>query len=75
MSKYLQLPTENFAKHTCKGRREGNWLIFECSECSYVRIWNTVTNEMKVTDNGNENALHSGYHEPVGLQSDKYNPN
>ena len=75
MSKYLHLINENFAKHSCKGHREGDWLIFKCTECSYVRVWNTTTNEMKVTDDGNEYALHSGRFEPVGLQIEKYNPN
>ena len=75
MSKYLQFPAENVVKHTCKGRREGDWLIFECPQCSYVRVWNTSTNEMRVTDFGDENVLHNGRHEPVGLQTDKYNPN
>lgn len=67
--------SEDFEKHTCQGRREGDWLIFECPECSYVRKWNPETSEMNLIDRGDENALHSGFFEPTGLQMSKINPN
>lgn len=75
MSMSFEFNSEGFDKHSCQGHREGDWLIFECTECSYVRKWNQKTSEIKLVDSGDENALHSGVFEPVGLQSDKYNPN
>ena len=75
MSKYLEFPSEGVEKHTCEGRREGEWLIFECPQCGYVRQWNQTTNEMKVTEQGNPMVLHNGMFQPVGLQLETYNPN
>jgi|ABPW01.1.fsa_nt_gi hypothetical protein len=66
---------DGFERHTCKGRKEGDWVIFECPDCNYVRKWNLKTDEMKVVDRGNESALHSGFIEPTGLQLDKLSPN
>ena len=75
MSKHFEFKSEGFEQHTCNGRREGEWLIFECPECGFVRKWNQKTNEMKVTNEGNLNALHKGMFQPVGLQMETYNPN
>lgn len=75
MAKFFELRTEGFNKHTCVARREGNWLIFECPECSYARRWNPATSEMKLVDSGDEAALHSGLFQPAGLQVEKLNPN
>ncbi|MCB0559947.1 MAG: hypothetical protein H6573_05550 [Lewinellaceae bacterium] len=75
MSMNFEFHSEGFEKHSCQGRREGEWLIFECPECSYVRKWNPESNEMNLIDSGDENALHSGMFEPVGLQMSKLNPN
>ena len=72
---HFEFHSEGLEKHSCQGRREGKWLIFECPECGYVRKWNQETNEMNLVDTGDENALHSGFFEPVGLQMSKMNPN
>ncbi|MCB0547407.1 MAG: hypothetical protein KDD19_07435 [Phaeodactylibacter sp.] len=72
---HFEFHSEGLEKHSCQGRREGKWLIFECPECGYVRKWNQETNEMNVVNRGDENALHSGFFEPVGLQMSKMNPN
>jgi len=75
MSHHMNFQSEGFEKHTCKSRREGDWLIFECPQCDYVRKWNPTTSEMNLVDSGDENALHSGMHQPTGAQLEKYNPN
>ncbi len=75
MSKYFELRTEGFEKHSCESRREGDWFIFECPDCNYIRRWNPKTKEMKVTGDSDENILHSGRYEAPGLQIDTYNPN
>lgn len=61
-------------KHQCESRRDGDWIIFSCSQCDYVRKINYKTNKMEVTG-GNATTSHSGFHIPVGLQPEKYNPN
>lgn len=71
----FKFKSEGYERHSCRSRREGAWLIFECPECSYVRKWNLESNKMKLENEGNRYALHNGSFEPVGLQSDKYNPN
>jgi len=68
MSKHFEFNSKGFEKHACTGRREGEWLIFECPECGYVRKWNPKTHQMKVENHGDENALHAGSYEPTGLQ-------
>lgn len=75
MSQRIELNGEGFDKHVCRGSRDGEWLIFVCPECSYRREWNPQTNEMHLIDSGDENALHSGWFQPVGLQMEKMNPN
>ena len=75
MSYSIELRQEGFEKHNCDSRRDGDLLIFECPQCGYHRVWNLETNKMHLIDAGDENVLHNGWHEPTGLQSDKYNPN
>ncbi|MCB0578033.1 MAG: hypothetical protein KDD10_01820 [Phaeodactylibacter sp.] len=75
MPKRFEFQSKGFEKHSCNSRREGPWLIFECPQCSYARKWNTATNEIKLLDSGAENTLHSGWHEPPGLQMEKLNAN
>ncbi len=67
--------SEGFEKHTCVSTKKGDWFIFKCPECGYVRKWNPTTQITKVVKKGNENALHRGNHEPEGMQLDKLNPN
>ena len=63
-----------FDDHNCDSRREGDWLIFECQKCTYVRKINFKTREMKVT-HGDPTALHRGFRKPVGIQPGKINLN
>lgn len=75
MSNYLEFSAEDYEKHNCESRREGEWIIFECPHCNYVREWNLTTNEMKVTKGEDESVMHSGMFQPVGLQMETINPN
>ncbi len=61
--------------HACESRREGDWIIFECPHCSYIRKWNLETDEMKVVDGGDSSVRHRGMHKPVGLDTGLYHPN
>lgn len=61
-------------KHSCTSERKGDWIIFTCPECDYVRKLNFKTSEMKVTG-GTMTALHSGFHVPVGIQPETLNMN
>lgn len=33
--------------HHIEGRREGDWILYECSLCDYKRKFNQVTRQMK----------------------------
>ena len=61
-------------KHTCTSERKGDWIIFKCSECDYVRKLNYKTSEMKVSG-GSLTTFHSGFHVPVGIQPETLNMN
>jgi hypothetical protein len=61
-------------KHVCSSEREGDWIIFKCPQCDYVRKMNYKTNEMKVSG-GDMMTTHSGFHVPIGLQMGKMNMN
>ena len=50
---------DNVSRHQCIGVREGDWLIFKCSECDYIRKVNTKTGKSK-TYNSNFEVLHQG---------------
>ena len=75
MLQYENFDTEGMQQHVCKSRREGDWFIFECEHCNYVRKWNSKTKEMILVDSGDEDALHSGRYEPPGLQMNMICPN
>lgn len=75
MSNYLEFQgKEEFERHVCHGKREGDWLIFSCPHCSYERRFNRATGEMKVR-HGLPTALHSGQHLPVGIDFNTLNAN
>ncbi len=63
-----------FEQHACTSKKEGDWIIFECSQCDYVRKLNYKTREMKVSG-GSMTTVHSGFHVPVGLQPGKLGMN
>lgn len=61
-------------KHVCTSERKGEWLIFKCPKCDYVRKMNMKTNKMEVSG-GDMTTIHSGFHVPVGLQPNRLNMN
>ncbi len=60
------LNEEDFEKHLCEVKKEGDWLIFTCPECDYERRIHRFSGKMKVRQ-GAPNALHRGQYRPVGL--------
>jgi len=50
--------------HTCIGHQEGDWIIFSCCQCNYLRKMNWKTGEMH-TQPGDESVTHSGQHVPM----------
>ncbi len=63
-----------YEQHACTSKREGDWIIFKCTQCDYVRKMNLKTREMKVSG-GDMTTVHSGFHVPVGLQPGKLGMN
>lgn len=61
--------------HQCKSKMEGDWILFDCSACSYQRKINWKTREMKVQEGEDPFIRHSGSHAPSVFQNDLYNPN
>lgn len=45
--------------HECHSHREGDWMVFICSQCNYIRQVNFKTGKMKSTG-GDENIIHQG---------------
>ena len=74
MSKQMNPHDFEYEQHRCISKREGDWIIFECPQCDYVRRLNYKTREMTVTG-GSMTTLHSGGYVPVGLQLEKLSPN
>lgn len=72
----LKIRTLDFGseKHTCTSEKKGDWIIFTCPDCDYVRKLNYKTQEMKVSG-GNITTAHSGLHIPVGLQPENLSLN
>ncbi len=55
----LSLPSES---HKCEAVRDGDWVIFRCSQCvGYERRMNWRTREMHV-ENSQPNVNHSGFY-------------
>lgn len=55
----FKFSNDNISRHQCIGVREGDWLIFKCSECDYIRKINTKTGKSK-TYNSDFETLHEG---------------
>lgn len=72
---HFELNSEDLEKHVCQSSRQGDVLIFKCPDCGYIRHWDQKTHQIRLVNKGNENALHSGFYEPVGLQMNNMNPN
>lgn|GEM_PF-1135498 len=57
-------PPENAVHHPCTAIRDGDWLVFRCSECSsYERRLNWRTGAMKVK-NDSPDIFHTGEYFP-----------
>lgn len=56
-----------FEKHECTSERQGDWIVFSCSKCDFIRRFHIETGEMR-TEGGQFNVLHNGMHIPVGIQ-------
>ncbi len=61
-------------QHECDVKRQGEWVIFRCKKCSYVRMMNLKTQERTV-EPGDPKAGHNGAYIPVGIQPDQILPN
>lgn len=55
----IKFTGDNLPRHKCVGVKEGNWLIFKCCECSYIRKINLKTGKSK-TYNSDFDILHEG---------------
>ncbi len=75
MENKFEFKTDGFEHHQCSSKREGKWIIFQCTQCNYKRKLDTETSKPEVISPGDVNALHTGMHTPVGVQLDKYHPN
>ncbi len=55
----LKFTDDNIPRHKCQGVREGDWLIFKCTSCNYLRKINTKTGKSE-TVNSSFEILHEG---------------
>jgi len=55
----MKFTDDNIQRHKCKGEREGDWLIFRCTSCDYIRKINTKTGKSQ-TVNSSFEILHEG---------------
>ncbi len=68
------LPGDEFEQHTCEATREGEWLVFKCPLCNYLRRFNRNTGKMEVQP-GAPDAMHQGQYKPVGIDFSTINVN
>jgi hypothetical protein len=74
-NKMTFLPAEELPRHTCTARREGEWLVFTCPHCSYIRRFNTVTGDREVVQGEDPGVMHDGQYQPVGVDWSTLNGN
>ena len=55
----LKFTGDNIPRHQCLGVREGDWIIFKCCECNYIRKINLKTKK-STTYGGSLETLHEG---------------
>jgi len=55
----IKFSDDNNPRHKCVGVREGEWLIFKCTSCNYIRKINTKTGKSQ-TENSSFEILHEG---------------
>lgn len=62
--------------HTCQSRREGDWIVFTCSQCNeYEQRINFKTQERISRPVDDPTIFHQGSFVPVGLESEQMHPN
>ncbi len=59
----FNLPDSQKTSHECNSHKEGDWMIFICPHCDYVRQINYKTGKMK-TSGGDDNIIHHGVQAP-----------
>ncbi|HHH49939.1 MAG TPA: hypothetical protein ENK52_03050 [Saprospiraceae bacterium] len=67
--KKIELRDSGFEKHICKSKLQGNWIVWKCPQCDYVRRFNYKTKKMLVKG-GRMEVMHSGQHAPTGIDLD-----
>lgn len=66
MAKTLDFSNNKQERHECSSERKGDWIVFRCPQCDYVRKMHWETGEMKVRG-GDFMVLHSGMHYPLAI--------
>ena len=72
--KPIEIEGTDATKHHCQSYQKGDWIIFFCTECDYIRKRNWKTGEMR-TSGGDITVLHSGFHIPDDKKHLMYVPN
>lgn len=52
-------PNSSKTRHVCRSDKEGEWIVYRCSQCDYVLKEHFKTGE-KIVKNPKANVLHSG---------------
>ena len=55
----LQFKTDDENRHNCTGVKDGDWVIFKCNQCDYIRSMNLKTGKSS-TQGGSWEILHEG---------------
>ncbi len=63
----FNLPNSQNPMHECHSHQEGDWMIFICSQCNYMRQINYKTGKMTVK-RGEKNVIHHGVQTPMDLE-------
>ncbi len=70
MEKHIDLSKQNHERHECQSELDGDWIVFTCEKCDYVREINWKSGEMNVSG-GDLNVMHEGAHFPMGINPDE----
>jgi hypothetical protein len=58
----MEFHHEEMQKHQCRAWQEGEWIYFQCPQCSFLRKMNWQSGEMITLRAGDKDALHHGLH-------------
>jgi predicted nucleic-acid-binding Zn-ribbon protein len=56
----VDVKIKTMKKHKCNAIQSGQWIVFTCPQCSYVRWWNQKTDQMVITEGEDPTVLHEG---------------